>query len=191
MEPRTASASPPDNDLDPRLLEDLRAALAVLAGERRTAAGLVGGPPKPGRPAEVRGRWWHYGLVLAVSGVAVVGVLAYTRLAADFRAIKRDLGQMRTELAPLNKRQVRKADFDRRNLAAQALLWEVGANNKAAVETSADRDQEQKQALAELRASLQDLRRERGRLGERIAAQRKRLGIKHAAPSTGGDGNGP
>jgi hypothetical protein len=184
IDPRDGAGVPPAAALDPRLLEALRSALTVIAQEGH-AAGPTPEPfnegpkaPRRGRFPSLRGQFWPIALALFLSGAAALAIVSYLHLGAELAGTRKEIGQARREMGLLRTGQVRKDEFSSRNLAAHALLREVEANNRAAVDSSGDRFQEQKQALNELRANLKEVQKGAEQLQDRLKARQKRRGTK-------------
>jgi hypothetical protein len=179
-------AIPPDGEAaahaalqDPEFIEALRAAALSLNQSPVAAAGDKTDPPEPERVrkfAALRAQFWQLAAALLVSGAAFAGAFVYMRFTSELAQTGKELGQVRRELGLVRNEIVRKEEFNGRHLAAHALLRELEAGSRLATEGGLQRQQEQKQALEDLRPRLEDLRREVERFQQRLNGGKKKAG---------------
>jgi hypothetical protein len=87
---------------------------------------------------------WQLGGALLLTLAMTGGVLAYLHLNAEYAASRSEMGKLRREVGLWRNERFRRDDVTNRNLAAHALLREVDANNRAAMDNSLDRLAEHK-----------------------------------------------
>jgi hypothetical protein len=156
---------------DPRVVETLRAALSVLAGQQGGAKEEKPEARKtrPEKPPTVS-VFWELCTAALFSVASLVGLTLYTQMANDVNGLNSSVNMLRERTNDM----VRKDDYTSRNLAVVATLKEVQASNKEALAHYKERLQAQERLLKEAQArfeqQVKDLEREVLRLRERLAA---------------------
>jgi hypothetical protein len=179
-------------DVDPRLVEMLYSALAVVARQEQPLNGVA--PARPDKPPEEMPRekkhddgvplFWRLCSATVVSITALVAVTLYNQLSASVNSLRSEITVLRTELNALRDRAnndlVKKEDHNQRLLATAALIEKAQASTKASLEAWRERNQEQekstKSALSDLKQQLREMQIENQQLRERLASVETREG---------------
>jgi hypothetical protein len=167
-------------DLDPRLIEKLRSAVAALSRGQGP-----GGPPPEGaapdgakqeekKPARDWGQFVQIACALVLTGASALGVLVYMQLTAELNQTRADLARVRLEMGLVRNQLVRKEEFSSRNLAAFALTRDAELKTKTASDASLRRLEDHRQSVEKQLERLEKLRAKKAGLEKRIAALEKR-----------------
>jgi hypothetical protein len=175
---------------DPQFVEAVRSVLAHLASEQHPTDAPLADPTSKNaktdeakKPRRVSLPSWQLVGALLVVVVAFVGMFIYMRLTRDLGSSRKELGRLRRELGLLRTEVVRKEEFNSRNLSAHALIREAQLSGRMAADAGLQRQQEQNEALAELRLLLEDLQRDAKRFRERLPRPDQTPAGKDASPN--------
>jgi DNA repair exonuclease SbcCD ATPase subunit len=188
LRPAADHAEEGGNPPDPRVVESLRAALAVIAHQREAGADKTN---KTAEPRKRRGGvtvFWELLTAALLSVAFLVAMTLYSQLTGDIGTLNTGLNALREHANDY----VRKEDYNSRNLAIVATIKEAQANSKESLALYKERVQGQERQLKEVQARLEqqvkDLERELLRLRERLAAVESRDKANEEAPKGTRDG---
>jgi hypothetical protein len=159
----------PENAVDPRLVEMLRSALAVVAQQQHKAEEEK--EKKAAHPREdTTPLFWKLCSAALMSVAAMIAVTLYNQLSSSVGSLRNELHSLRERSGDL----VRKDEYNNRNVALAATIQRVEANNKANLarweKDIQKAENQQHRTASDLRLEIKQLERDLQHLRERLSA---------------------
>jgi hypothetical protein len=173
---------------DPFLTEALRSALQTVLAEQTFSQPPARPAPAANeqdqrKPPAWRGQIGQIVGTVLVAAVACLGVYTYVRVGEEQARNRSQVGQLRAEVGKLRPQMVRKDEFTSRELAIHALLYDVEVNAREERKHWQESITELKEARADTRLQVRDLKDESRRAAARVQKLEERLN-KRPGPTT-------